>query len=107
MESPLVGAAPQFVLLVPEPLLKHPLLQTQVVPMENLSQVSKSSLFPGTHDLGETLWQMCLQNLGLWSLEIIIFPLSVAAGVARLSAEDLVRALGSSFACLVLTKSQE
>lgn len=50
---------------------------------------------------------MCLQNLGFWSLEIIIFPLSVAAGVVRLSAEDLVRALGSSFACLALTKSQE
>lgn len=50
---------------------------------------------------------MCLQNLGFWSLEIVVFPLSVAAGMARLSAEDLVRALGSSFACLVLTKSQE
>lgn len=35
------------------------------------------------------------------------FPLSVAAGVAKLSTEDLVRALGSSFACLALTKSQE
>lgn len=38
---------------------------------------------------------------------IIMFPLSVSAGVAKLSAEDLVRALGSSFACLALTKSQE
>lgn len=51
---------------------------------------------------------MCLQNLGFWSPEItIFFPLSVAAGVAKLSTEDLVRALGSSFACLALTKSQE
>lgn len=91
--------------LIPEPPLEHPLLQTQFVPMENLSRVSKSSLFPGTHDLGR-LCGRCLQNLGFLSLEIM-FPLSVAAGVARLSAEDLVRALGSSFACLALTKSQE
>lgn len=90
---------------IPEPPLEHPLLQTQFVPMENVSLVNKSSLFPGTQ-LRETLWQMCLQNLGFWSLEIM-FPLSVAAGVAKLSTEDLARALGSSFACLALTKSQE